>query len=155
MSHRPEQLNAALHRAVQSVIARGLNDPRIRGLVSVTKVKMSPDKRTAAVFVSVLPAERSSAVLHGLRSAAAHIRTKIGDAVNMRRLPTLEFELDESLKKEAAVLAAIQRGLEKSADAAPDAEADDAYPDADEHGSGERGPGDESHDQHEQDQKEH
>ncbi len=111
MTHRPEQINAALHRAVQNVITRGLNDPRITGLVSVTKVELSHDKRTATVFISVLPADRSSAVLHGLRSAATHIRTKVDDTIEMRRVPLLEFELDDSLKKQAEVLAAIQRGV--------------------------------------------
>ena len=115
MTHRPEQVNAALHRAVQNVLTRGLNDPRITGLVSVTRVELSNDKRTATVFVSVLPAERSSAVLHGLRSAAMHIRMKLDESIEMRRVPLLEFELDDSLKKQAEVLAAIQRGVEREA----------------------------------------
>jgi ribosome-binding factor A len=153
MSHRPEQLNSALHRAVQSVIARGLNDPRITGLISVTKVEMSQDKRTAAVFVSVLPAERTSAVLHGLRSAAAHIRSKIGDAIDMRRLPTLEFEIDDSLKKQAALIAAIQRGIGNASDEAPHAHADDFHSPPDDQASHGSGPDDQSHNQ--PDQKEH
>lgn len=114
MSHRSEQLISTLHRAVQNVITRGLNDPRISGLVSVTKIELAQDKRTATVFVSVMPGDRSALVLHGLNSAAEHIRTKVGDAVSMRRVPTLTFELDDSIKKQVELLAAIQRGLDET-----------------------------------------
>jgi len=137
MSHRQEQLNAVLHRAVQSVIARGLNDPRISGLVSVTKVDVAPDKKTATVFVSVLPADRSTLVMHGLRSAALHVRSKVGDMVEMRRVPHFKFELDESLKKQAEVLAAIQRGAKEAGTDAPGADEVDA--DSHPHGSGRQG----------------
>jgi len=115
MSHRPEQLISSIHRAVQAVLSRGINDPRITGLVSVTKVELSHDKRTATVHVSVVPADRAALVLHGLKSATRHIRSKIGEAIAVRRLPQIDFAIDESLKKQAAVHAAIQRGLAREA----------------------------------------
>lgn len=118
MSHRPEQVNSTLHRAVQNVITRGLNDPRISGLVSVTKLEVADDKRTAKVFVSVMPGDRTELVMHGLRAASEHIRSKVGDTVEMRRVPTLLFEVDDSIKKQAELNAALQRGMPQADDAA-------------------------------------
>ena len=40
MPRRPDQVASLIQRAVQAVLGRGLGDPRIRGLVSVTKVRL-------------------------------------------------------------------------------------------------------------------
>ena len=110
MSQRLDQLGSVIQIAVQRVITRGLNDPRVRGLISVTKVELAPDLADARVFVSVLPAEHSELTMHGLRNAARHIQSEIADEVVARRLPRLSFHLDESLKRQAEVDAALARG---------------------------------------------
>jgi ribosome-binding factor A len=107
MPHRPDQVASLIRRAVQTVLGRGLHDPRVRGLVSVTGVRVDPDLSHAAVYVSVLPAERSALALKGLERAAARIQTQVGEAVQLRRVPRLTFHLDESLKKQAEFDAAI------------------------------------------------
>jgi ribosome-binding factor A len=100
-----------LRRAVQQVISRGLNDPRVQGLISVTQVQVSDDLADATVLVSVMPAERAELTVHGLRHAARHIRTEVGRSVRMRRVPRLSFRLDESLKKESRIIAAINEAV--------------------------------------------
>jgi ribosome-binding factor A len=109
MSLYTDQIASVLRRAVQTVIERGLNDPRMRGLTSVTEVKVAPDLSQAVVSVSVMPAEQAELNLHALRHAAGHIRSVVGRRVQMRRIPRLIFRLDHSIKKEAATLAAIER----------------------------------------------
>lgn len=109
MSQRTAQIASVIQTAVQRVITRGLNDPRIRGLISVTKVEVTPDLSEARVYVSVLPAEHSELTMHGLRSASGHIQSEIADEVAARRLPRLSFRLDESLKKQADLDQAIRK----------------------------------------------
>jgi ribosome-binding factor A len=109
MSQRLDQLGSVIQIAVQRVITRGLNDPRIRGLISITKVDVAPDLADARVFVSILPAEHSELTMHGLQSAARHIQSEIADEVVARRLPRLSFQLDESLKRQAVVDEALSR----------------------------------------------
>ena len=111
MSLHTDQVASVLRRAIQQVLSRGLNDPRVQGLISVTQVQVSDDLADATVSVSVLPAERGELTLHGLRHAARHIRTEVGKAVRMRRLPRFSFKLDESLKKEAQIIAAINEAI--------------------------------------------
>jgi ribosome-binding factor A len=113
MSVRTDQVASVLRKAVQESITRGLQDPRVRGLVSVTNVEVAPDLADAVVYVSVLPAEHGRLTLHGLRSAAGRIQADVNRAVRMRRVPRLSFRLDESMKKEAAVAAAIRRATEE------------------------------------------
>lgn len=123
MTQRTEQLSSVIHRAVQMVIERGLSDPRIKGVVSVTEVRVSPDLRNAIVLVSVMPPERQKTTLHGLQSASRLIRRRAGELVALRVLPAIEFRADDRLKKEAEVLGAINSAV---AELTAEKEADDA-----------------------------
>jgi len=125
MSHRREQLAADLRRAVQDAISRGLHDPRVRGLVTVTEVRVSEDLREATVMVSVLPEDAQELTLHGLISAAPHLRHALGDSVRARNIPSLHFKADLSTKKQAGVLRALDRVREEREMRAPGANTSD------------------------------
>lgn len=111
MNHRPRQVGASLQRAIQQVIAKGLQDPRVRGIITITEVRVSADLRDATVLISVTPEEHEALTLHGVTSAAKHIRRQAGELVRMRTLPTLHFKIDRSSKEHAAVIAAINRAV--------------------------------------------
>lgn len=115
MSRRADQIASAIHRAVQAVIDRGLQDPRVSGMITVTGVQVAPDLKAATISVSVFPADRQELSMHGLRSAAPRIRHDISDAIGLRSTPDLTFRLDESLKKQASVLEAIARATDERA----------------------------------------
>ena len=117
-THR-EQVASVLQRSVQELLTRGLNDPRVRGLISVTRVSVSPDFAHATVFISVLPEAHASAAMHGIISATRFIQMKVGKSVRLRRMPELMFKLDESLKKQARIHAALQQAAERT-DMRPD-----------------------------------
>lgn len=109
MSRRTEKISATIQRQLQALLARGLSDPRIQGLITVTRVRVTEDLETAVVSISVLPAEQQKLTMHGLRAASGFLRRELGKHLELRRLPALRFELDESLKREAEVLAALER----------------------------------------------
>mgnify|MGYP000935946673 CR=1 FL=1 len=109
MSHKHEHLQSSIEHAVREVLSRGFNDPRISGLITVTSVKVTPDHTTAFVNVSILPDEKSDLTMHGLQSAARHIRREVGELVRTRQMPDLHFRLDRSLKQQANVLTALER----------------------------------------------
>lgn len=131
MSRRVEQIAAELRRAVQQVLAKGLSDPRVRGMITVTGVTVSDDLRQATISVSVLPEEHQELTLHGLRAAARFVRREAGELVAMKRLPEFVFRLDHQLKRQAATLEAIARAraeLEAKNQDAPPAHAHDDQP---------------------------
>ncbi|MDX9912545.1 MAG: 30S ribosome-binding factor RbfA [Phycisphaerales bacterium] len=119
MSRRHERLESELTRAVQQVLSRGLNDPRIRGLITVTGVELFDEARRARVLISVLPAERQRATIAGLQAATPHIWREVASLVETRSLPSIEFALDDSLKKQARVLEALAK-VREEAEAAGD-----------------------------------
>lgn len=106
-SPRQGHLEARLRRALQMLMVKGLNDPRIRGLISVTELDLAADQSRAIVRVSVLPAEAGPLTVAGLRHAAPRLVVELGQMVRARRMPMLDFQLDDRLKKLAAFDAAL------------------------------------------------
>ena len=114
MSHRIAQVESTLKRAISEVLQRRISDPRIEGLISITRIQISPDLHNAYVYVSILPEQKQRKVIAGLRHATKHIQSLVRKAVAMRAVPQLEFRLDEGLKREADVLGAIRRAAERT-----------------------------------------
>lgn len=112
--HKREQLASTMQRELQNALARGLSDPRVRGLITVTEVEISPDGKDAVARVSVLPEEHEALTLHGLKAAAGKLRRDVGDRIRTRSLPGLRFEIDKGFKKQKGVMDALARdALEK------------------------------------------
>lgn len=109
MSRRTDQVASLIRRAVQARLSRGLNDPRVRGLISVTQVTVAPDLSEAVILVSVMPGKHAQLTLRGLKSAAAHLRGELGRTARLRHQPRLIFKLDDSLKQAAEAMAAIMQ----------------------------------------------
>lgn len=124
MTRRAEQASATIRKAVQQVLARGLNDPRAHALITVTSVRVTEDLQEAFINVSVLPEDRQNLVLHALKDASNYIRRETGEIVEARKLPKFVFRLDTSLKRQATILDALnkvaqereQKGLDPQAD---------------------------------------
>ena len=120
MSHRRQQIASVIHRAVQGVLARGLSDPRVRGMITVTEVEISGDLREATVHVSVLPAEHQAVTMQGLNAATMRIQRLINEQIDLRRPPHIRLRLDERGKKQAQLLSAIREAMQGDAAAPTD-----------------------------------
>jgi len=107
MNQRTQRISALLRDAIQTVISRGLQDPRVRGLITVTKVTTADDLSQSTVYVSVMPIEHADLTMHGLTAAAAHIRRQAGTKVKINRMPSLLFKLDTTSARQAGVLGAL------------------------------------------------
>ena len=107
-SDRPAQVATEIRRALQNELSRGLNDPRVQGLGSVTEVEVSADLSNARVRVSVMPEDRSALTLSGLRAGAGFLRRRVMDETRISRVPRLEFELDDRIKRQAALDAVVR-----------------------------------------------
>ena len=110
-SIRNLQVGSLLCRVIQDRLSRGIADPRMRGMVSITGVETSPDLNTAIVRVSVLPDKYGSRVLGALKSATGILQRQIRSETSLKRVPRLEFRLDESLKRDAELTQSIRDGL--------------------------------------------
>jgi ribosome-binding factor A len=68
-------------------------------LVTVTQVKMSPDLLIAKIYISVYGTENKQEVILELEENYPRLRQVLGAKIgrHMRRVPSLEFFLDETL----------------------------------------------------------
>ncbi len=107
-SDRPLQLASYIRREVQLMLSAGLSDPRVQGMISITEVLMTPDLLEARISVSVMPQDRERLTLSGLRSAAGHLRLRLLHEGRLGRIPQLVFEVDDRLKKGAALEAVLR-----------------------------------------------
>ncbi|MDD5101526.1 MAG: 30S ribosome-binding factor RbfA [Endomicrobiaceae bacterium] len=75
-----------------------------KGLLTVTKVKLTDDLQTCRIFYSVIGSqddiENTSVVL---KDNIKQIRFQLAHAVNLRRTPTIEFQYDDSGEKSVRI----------------------------------------------------
>lgn len=124
----PRKLRIAteLQRMLNDLLRTEVKDPRLAG-VSVSAVEVSGDLGHAKVYFSMLDPDADAApVKAAFGSAAGFIRRRVGSALELRRVPTLEFNIDESIKRGIE----LSRLIETVAPADPDA---DAESNSDEH----------------------
>lgn len=105
-----------------------LQDPRVRD-VTVTKVEVAPDMRSAKIYVSVMGDEKKQTLsLRGLESSAGFLQTKVAKRIDTRYTPRLTFVLDQGVKKQLEIHRILQEVLPKRPD---DEVADDGHHDGD------------------------
>ena len=98
MSRRTERIAAQLLAEIARVLREEVSDPRI-GLVTLTRVDVSPDLSHAAVYwSSVGRPESVEEIGEGLASAAAYVRRALARELPLRRTPELRFRRDPSLE---------------------------------------------------------
>jgi ribosome-binding factor A len=105
MSRRTEMLGSTIQRELAGIIMRELNDPRLTGMPSITRVKVSGDLSIADVYITVMgtPGQQNAA-LNALKSSSGMMRGKLTKSLSLRQAPYLKFHLDEALRKELDVL---------------------------------------------------
>ena len=104
-SRRPEQVGETIRQVVADVLIRGeVRDPRVTGLLTVTRVDVSPDRSHATIFVMSQGEEEDRVrAIEGLRNAAGFFRSRVARVLTSRTVPDLHFELDRGLEPAARI----------------------------------------------------
>ena len=96
-SNRMARINEELKREISNIINYEVKNSNVTGMISVTKVKTSPDLKYAKISVSIINSKNIKQTLAGLKAAAGFIRSRIAEKVNLRITPELVFELDDTM----------------------------------------------------------
>jgi len=121
-----------LRREISNIILYELSDPR-PGFLTLTRLQLAGDYRSAKVFVTVRgSAEEVRHTLEALRHAHGHIQALIAERLTLRYTPVLEFLEDVEMNEALRVNRLIDEVCKPStapppeqdspADQAPDAE---------------------------------
>ena len=97
-SHRPDRVGDQIRQELSELLSRGaVHDPGI-GFITLTRVKVSADLQVARVYYTSLgdeAARRQTA--KALERATGFFRRRVGDRLQLRRVPELHFQFDESV----------------------------------------------------------
>ena len=99
MSRRTDRINEQLREEISTLLSRSIKDPRLYGIISVTRVVSSSDLRSAKAFISVMGNQQTKQdALAGIQSAASFLRRELRDRINLKHTPFLTYELDDSFE---------------------------------------------------------
>ena len=115
-SRRVLKAAQAIREVVSMAILTDIKDPRVKD-VTVTFVEVSADLRMAKVHISVMGDEtKKTLCLRGLKHASGYFQKKVGDRIDTRYTPKVQFVLDKGLENAMAVTKILDEVLPQEYD---------------------------------------
>jgi len=108
MNQRTDRLNGEVLRAVSEILPT-VKDPRITGMISVLRAEVTPDLKYAKITLSVLGNDDKKELLKGLNSSKGFIRHALGQKINLRQLPELNFVVDDAIAEGSRICSIIDQ----------------------------------------------
>lgn len=77
-----------------------VSDPRLEA-ITITAVKVTPDLQLASIYYRVFDnsEEQKEQAMKGFKSCQAFLRKKLGESLDLRRVPELRFFFDDSIER--------------------------------------------------------
>ena len=99
-SPRQQKIAALLQQEIAQLLQGAIRKEGVSNLiVSVTKVSVTVDLSIAKVYLSLFPQKEASLWLEGIQSNAFQVKHDLAQLLKneLRRIPDLQFYLDDSL----------------------------------------------------------
>jgi len=97
--NRADRLSGEIMKTVASIINDELRDPRLGGMISITRAQVSKDLKHVTLHVSIFGKEKEKKdAMTALKNASGFIRGKLGEHMRIRVLPEVRFTLDDSIE---------------------------------------------------------
>ena len=115
-NNRIGRIDEEYRKELSQIIGYELKNPNVTGMISVTKVKVTPDLKYAKVYVSILNSKNIDETLDGLKKSSGFIRSELAKRINLRNTPELLFEIDDSMEYGAKIDSILKEILPKKED---------------------------------------
>lgn len=112
-NNRIGRIDEEYRKELSQIIGYELKNPNVTGMISVTKVKVTPDLKYAKVYVSILNSKNIDETLDGLKKSSGFIRSELAKRINLRNTPELVFEIDDSMEYGAKIDSILKEILPK------------------------------------------
>ncbi len=107
-NQRTERLGSEIQRALAQILREDVRDPRVSSMVSVLRAEVTPDLDICKVYISVYGnSEEQEQSVKALKKAAPFIRRRLGQRIEIRKLPELKFIYDDSIEYSVRLSALI------------------------------------------------
>jgi ribosome-binding factor A len=111
-SVRSEKVGLHLQKALMDILKKKIKDPRLE-MVTVTRVKLTSDLKTARIYFSLAGSQKSiQDATNGFKSAHGFLKRALGQELDLRYMPQLEFFYDDSFDY-ASKINQLFKSLEK------------------------------------------
>ena len=100
-SNRQKKIGGILQQDLADVLQGAATRGGLKGvIISVSKVNVTTDLSIAKVYLSIFPNKESEELIKGIRSNTPLIRHELAQRTKhqLRRMPHLEFFIDDSLE---------------------------------------------------------
>lgn len=98
-STRQKKVARLLQKELADVFLKKGNELAHGTMVSITRVRVSPDLSFAKVYISIFPALKQDEILKWLEDHSSRIRFELGQKIKsqLRIVPDIAFHIDDSL----------------------------------------------------------
>ena len=98
-STRQKKVSRLIQKEMADIFLKRGNEVAHGKLVSITKVRITPDLSLAKIYVSIFPATDQDTVMHSIQDHTARIRFDLGQKIRsqLRIVPDIVFHIDDSL----------------------------------------------------------
>jgi len=101
---RTSRISVVIREEIANILREDVKDPRL-GMMSITRVDITPDLRHAHVYISSFRQEDTETILNGLQHARGFIQRQLAlKRIKLRFTPVIEFHIDESIKHGAHIM---------------------------------------------------
>jgi ribosome-binding factor A len=98
MSIRTERVASLIREELGTMLSREFSGSGEYGFTTVTEARVTPDLRTARIFVSIMgPKAKQEKTMAQIEKKKGYYRSELGSRINLKFVPVIEFRLDTSL----------------------------------------------------------
>ncbi len=99
MKNRILVINSEIQKAVSEIINYELQNPKVNGIISVLKVDTLSDLEYTKIYLRIFTPESKEDVFNAIKHSAGFIRRELSKKVDLRKVPYLQFYLDNSAEE--------------------------------------------------------
>lgn len=94
---RTDRIAEMIQRKLAVIVPQEIKDPRLKGFITISAVKVAADLGHAKVYFTNLGSDKEIAtgILNG---AASYLRSALARSITLRTVPQLHFIYDESIE---------------------------------------------------------
>lgn len=112
-TQRQKKIAGVLQKDLAEILQRAATDAGLKGvIISVSKVYVTSDLSIGKVYVSIFPVKEAHPVLKGIQADNHRFRHELARRTRnqLRRVPELQFLLDDSLEYIEQIEKSLQGG---------------------------------------------
>jgi ribosome-binding factor A len=98
-STRQKKVSRLIQKELADIFLKRSNEFAHGKLISITRVRISPDLSFAKVYLCIFPATNQNDIINSLQERSSKIRFDLGQKVRsqLRIVPDIAFHIDDSL----------------------------------------------------------